>query len=72
MDPKTEEETKAVEVPLAKYKKGDKVNLSYNGEVYPVTVKSSTVIGFLREYCIEYRDGSKRYVTEHEFANQLN
>jgi hypothetical protein len=59
-------------VPSAKYKAGDKVHLSYDGQSFQVTVKSSTIVGFVREYCIEYSDGSKRYVKENEFTNQLN
>lgn len=70
MEPKTEIITPE-KTPFA-YKKGDKVNLSYNGEVYPVTVKSVTVIGYKKEYCIQYEDGSTSFVRESAFEDQVN
>jgi hypothetical protein len=70
MEIKTEELIKPL--PVAKYKVGDVVKLSYDGELYPVTIKSFTVIGFIKEYTVEYTDGTKNNVRESEFENLLN
>jgi len=42
-------------------KLGDSVELSFNGEDFKGKVVGTTVVNFLREYYVEFADGSKRW-----------
>lgn len=64
--------TEPLPVSPNRYKTGDKITLSLSGERYLVTIKSTTIVGFEREYLVEYKDGSKRFVKENLFENQVN
>lgn len=68
MENPTEQQTKA----KSTYKKGDKLTLSYEGHPFSVTIKQTSVVGFFKEYYVEFEDGSCKWIKEHEFTYILN
>lgn len=56
----------------AVYKPGDKVKLSYEGQIFSVTVKESSIVGFFREYFVVFEDGSSKWMKDYELGYTLN
>jgi hypothetical protein len=49
------------DITIKSLKLGDSVELSFNGEDFKGKVVGTTVVNFMREYCVEFADGSKRW-----------
>lgn len=51
---------------------GTPVNLSFEGQKFAGKVVKTTIVKFLREYCIEFDDGSRRWFSNQVLENQTN
>lgn len=48
-------------------KKGDQVKLFINGKEFEGTVIATSCVTWQREYCIQFKDGSKEWVLDRAF-----
>jgi hypothetical protein len=53
-------------------KLGDSVELSFNGEDFKVKIVQTTVVNFMREYLVEFADGSKKWFVAADFRRLKN
>ncbi len=52
--------------------KGEKVQVSFNGNVFEVECIESSVVGFIRTYRVRFSDGSEKTFSSYELSNRLN
>lgn len=54
------------------FQKGDTVKLSLQGVDVVGTIVATTVSNFIREYQVQFADGSKRWLLDYDFKHLKN